>query len=347
MARTITRPQFEALRTAAPVAEWQDLPASHALASLKGRHVVTARRSTVDVLVRLGLAEVAVGAVCEETGRPWNEVHVLTPAGEAIAASLEEGGPLVALDRITEAVAAQTTTPEATPEPAATPGDVIRPGVTIRKDGRTQWTVERDGHMGVIFDEGGMTRGRWAAWSPFAATRHNIAAFTHNAEEAVDAILATLPARVSTLAKASGHTPADIVDEAGTLADEWASQGPRAVFRTAVVADEAELSGPAALVVLEALAARTVEGPAAEAAPVPGEPEWRTLKGVQVPFFLYGEEHEGGRFAPAGDRKRVTGVPLLITRLWVDHGMRYGQDASGRELYLWGAATKHWIAPAR
>ncbi|AIV35583.1 hypothetical protein [Streptomyces sp. CCM_MD2014] len=346
MARTITRPQFEALRTAAPVTEWQDLPASHALASLKDRRAVVARRSTVDVLVRLGLVELADGAVSEETGRPWNRIHALTPAGEAIAASLEEGGPLVTLDRIAEAVAAQATTP-ATPAPAVTPGDVIRPGVTIRKDGRMQWTVERDGHMGVIFDEGGMSRGRWAAWSPFAATRHNIAAFTHNAEEAVDAILATLPARVSTLAKASGHTPADIVDEAGTLADEWASQGPRAVFRTAVIADEAELSGPAALAVLEALAARAAEETAAEAAPVPGEPEWRTLKGVQVPFFLYGEEREGGRFAPAGDRKQVTGQPLRVVRLWMSGDIRYGEDETGRELYLWGAASKFWAAPAR
>ena len=350
MARTITRTQFEALRTAAPVAEWQDLPATHALAVLKDRCAVAARRNTVDVLVRLGLVEVAEGDVSEETGRPSNRIYALTPAGEVIAATLEEGGPLVTLDRIAEAVAAQAAAPAAQ-GPAATPGDVVRPGVTIRKDGRMQWTVERDGHMGVIFDENGMQRGRWAAWSPFARTPHSIAAFTDNAEEAVDAILATLPVRVSALAKASGHTPADIVDEAGALADEWASQGPRAVFRTAVVADEAELSGPAALVVLEALATRAAEtpaeAPAEEAAPVPGEPEWRTLKGVQAPFFLYGEEREGGRFAPAGDRKRVTGVPLLITRLWVDHGMRYGEDATGRELYLWGAATKHWIAPAR
>ncbi|MFC8332767.1 hypothetical protein [Streptomyces olivaceus] len=232
------------------------------------------------------------------------------------------------------------------PEPAATPGDVVRPGVTIRKDGRMQWTVERDGHMGVIFDEGGMTRGRWAAWSPFAATRHNIAVFTHNAEEAVDAILATLPARVSTLAMASGHTPADIVDEAGNLADEWASQGPRAVFRTAVIADEAELSGPAALAVLEALATRAAEETAAEAAPVPAEPEWRTLKGVQVPFLLYGEE-QGGRFTPARDRKQVTGQPLRIVRLWTRGDIRHGEDETGRELYLWGAATKYWTAPAR
>ncbi|QPL14132.1 hypothetical protein QEH48_gp103 [Streptomyces phage TurkishDelight] len=237
----------------------------------------------------------------------------------------------------------------ATATTVQTPGDVTRPGVKIRKDGRMKWTVERDGQMGVIFDEEGMKRGRWAAWSPFAATRHNMAAFTNDPEEAVDAILATLPVRVSTVAEAAGVATADVLDEAADLAAEWIGQGHRAVFRTMVQGGNTELTGPAALVILEALAARAAEAsapePAEEAAPAPGEPEWRTLKGMEAPFFLYGEEREGGHFAPAGDRKRVTGRPLRIVRLWSDRGLRYGEDGNGRELYLWGAATKFWTAP--
>lgn len=232
---------------------------------------------------------------------------------------------------------------------ATTPGDVVRAGVKIRKDGRSQWSVERDGHMGVIFDEAGMKRGRWAAWSPFARTKHSIAAFTNDAEEAVDVILATLPARVSTVAQLAGVTVAEVLDEAATLAAEWADQGHRAVFRTPVAGGTTELSGPAVLVILEALAARTAQAPAQkpaeEAALAPGEPEWRTLKGVQAPFFLFGEEREGGRFAPAADRKQVTGMPLRIVRLWMDRGLRYGEDEAGRELKLYGSATKFWTAP--
>lgn len=382
---------------------------------------------------------------------------------------------------------------------AQTPGDVIRPGVKIRKDGRMKWTVTRDGHMGVIFDEEGMKRGRWAAWSPFAGTRQNMTLFTHDAEEAVDSILATLPVRVSTLAKAADVAPADVLEEAAALATEWADQGERAVFRTAVRGARTELSGPAALVILEALATRTTaaartpgdvvrpgvaigkrdhqnawtverdghvavvwddegtkdgaergrwvawspfartwnglaaptddaeeavdaalatlpalvstvataagvsfgdalkevallaaawweddhqrrvfnpkvldgdaeitgpaalalaerlaartaeaaaEEPAEGAAPTPGEPEWRTLKGMEAPFFLYGAEQEDGRWFPSGDRKQVTGQPLRITRAWTDRGLRYAEDETGRELYLHGAAAKFWAAPA-
>ncbi|MFD6128639.1 hypothetical protein ACFWC2_14435 [Streptomyces diastaticus] len=343
MPRTISRPQAEALRTAAPITEWQDLPDTHPLARLKARRAITARRSTVDVLKRLGLAEDAEAGTNETTGRPWTVVTALTPAGEALAATLEEGGPLPTLDAVATAVAAHTA-PAAADQPA-TPGDVVRPGVTIRRDGRSQWTVERDGHMGVIHDEKGMTRGRWAAWSPFARTRHGIVAFTSDPAEAVDAILVSLPVLISTLAAASGRTVADILNEASTLAAEWADQGPRAVFRSMVVDGEALLNGPAVLVILDALATRATETPAEEPAPVPAEPEWRTLKGLAAPFYLWGAEGERG-WRPAGDRKQCTGTPLRIERTWMRAGIRYAEDATGRELYLWGAAAKHWAAPA-
>ncbi|MBT2492366.1 hypothetical protein J7E96_28420 [Streptomyces sp. ISL-96] len=73
-------------------------------------------------------------------------------------------------------------------------------------------------------------------------------------------------------------------------------------------------------------------------------PEWRTLKGMEAPFHLYGEEGADG-FRPASDRKQCTGEPLTITRTWMAHGTRYAQDATGRECRLWGAATRYWVAP--
>ncbi|MGV2914584.1 hypothetical protein [Streptomyces alfalfae] len=228
---------------------------------------------------------------------------------------------------------------------AQTPADVVRPGVTIRQRSAMEWTIERAGHMGVLFDEEGMKRGRWCAWSPFAGTHKGIVLFTDSAEEAVDAVLATLPALASTLAETAGVTIADVLAEAAVLTQEWADQPRRLVLHAKVLPGDAELSGPAALVILEALASRAAK-PAEEAAPVPGEPEWRTLKGVQAPFFLYGEERPGV-FSPAGDRKRVTGQPLRITRVWSERGMRRAEDENGRELYLWGAAAKYWVALPR
>ncbi|WP_406501571.1 hypothetical protein OHA04_27515 [Streptomyces sp. NBC_01590] len=74
-------------------------------------------------------------------------------------------------------------------------------------------------------------------------------------------------------------------------------------------------------------------------------PEWRTLKGLETPFLLYGEESDG-RFHPANDRKQCTGEPLVITRTWMSSGTRYGEDSGGREIHLWGVATKYWVAPA-
>ncbi|MCY0957702.1 hypothetical protein [Streptomyces sp. H27-H5] len=73
-------------------------------------------------------------------------------------------------------------------------------------------------------------------------------------------------------------------------------------------------------------------------------PEWRTLKGMEAPFLLYGEDTADG-FAPANNRKQCTGEPLLITRSWTETGTRYAEDATGRKCHLWGTATKYWVAP--
>lgn len=148
-----------------------------------------------------------------------------------------------------------------------TPGDVTRYGVRIRKDGPSKWTVERDGCKGVIFNEARMNRGRWAAWSPFADTPHHIAAFTDDPEKAVDAILATLPVRVSTLAAEAGVPCEDVLSEAARLCARWSGIGRSAVFCTRVQGGSTEIAGGAALVIREALAARTAKEPAA------GEPE--------------------------------------------------------------------------
>jgi hypothetical protein len=92
------------------------------------------------------------------------------------------------------------------------------------------------------------------------------------------------------------------------------------------------------------------EGQADEDEEAPAElpgPQWGTLKGFTAPFRLWGEEREGGRFAPAFNRKEVTGEPLEIVEVWTtERGTaRHGRDASGREIHLYGAATRFWAAP--
>ncbi|MFU0240411.1 hypothetical protein ACKI1J_32320 [Streptomyces scabiei] len=159
-----------------------------------------------------------------------------------------------------------------TPAAPATPGEVVRPGVMIREveHGSARWTVERDRHSGAIFEEQGTDRGRWAAWSPFAHAWRGIAAQTDDAEEAVDAILATLPALASTVATSAGVTTGDVLEQAAALAPAWKGQGRGGVFLPTVLEGDAELTGPAVLALLEALAARAAEasaqGPAEETA---------------------------------------------------------------------------------
>ncbi|MCF3960299.1 hypothetical protein [Streptomyces fuscigenes] len=225
-----------------------------------------------------------------------------------------------------------------------TPADVTRPGVTTWKDGSMTWAVERAGVMGVIYDEKGMKRGRWAVWSPNASRPGGILTFTDDVEEAVDALLATLPAKASTVAETAGATVADVLDEAANLTADWVGRGRRAVFQTPPQDGDAVLTGPAVTVIRETLAARTEGTATPPAEPTPGQPEWRTLKGLAAPFFLYGFER-GGHWHPAGDRKQVTGQPLRITRVWMSRGLRHAEDETGRELSLFGAAGKYWTAP--
>lgn len=124
--KTLSRPQFEALRKAAPVEEWQDLPEDHALYCLRDRKAVTAQANTIKVLVSLGLVELAEGAISEKTGEPWNSIWALTRAGELIAITMEYGGDLTSLSYI-DFVVTQTT--EETPEDAIVTEPQLKPAV--------------------------------------------------------------------------------------------------------------------------------------------------------------------------------------------------------------------------
>ncbi|MEU1592730.1 hypothetical protein ABZ468_07685 [Streptomyces sp. NPDC005708] len=73
--------------------------------------------------------------------------------------------------------------------------------------------------------------------------------------------------------------------------------------------------------------------------PAPPAPQWRTLKGITGPFFIWMESDD--RFA--SDRKQCTGAPVKFTRWWME-GTRVGETEDGRKIRLWGVATKYWVA---
>lgn len=225
----------------------------------------------------------------------------------------------------------------------ATPAGVTRTdGVKAVTNGRGKYAVQREGEvMGTIWDEGAeMARGRYAAWSPFGAGRNGSLGFFHSPAEAVDAVVNAWPPILADIANEAGASLADATAAADALADDWEGSGQR-VYRTAIRGAQAKLTAEAAAAIRETLTA-----PAAPTVPEqPAAPQWRTLKGIDTPFHLYGQEGVHG-FRVAGDRKQCTGQPLLITRIWMDGGMRYGEDASGRQVYLGGAATRYWVAPA-
>jgi hypothetical protein len=74
-----------------------------------------------------------------------------------------------------------------------------------------------------------------------------------------------------------------------------------------------------------------------------GKPQWRTLKGIEAPFQLYGSQ-SGNWFRPAGDRKQCHGFPLEMVRTWAEASARYAEDAEGTRHSLGGLATRYWIA---
>ncbi|MFE0056086.1 hypothetical protein [Streptomyces sp. NPDC059003] len=191
-------------------------------------------------------------------------------------------------------------------------------------------------HIGVIFDEtaAGLRRRPFAAWSLKAGLRNGIVGFYNSLQEAADAIDALHPRSGEDLARALGISLAEVLDAADELATRWQAKGPHAVYLAPVTDDDAELTGQAAL----ALRKQHEKAQASQS------PQWRTLKGMKLPFQILGEETERG-FRPANDRTRPTGQPLTIIALRTEHSLRYGKDASGREIPLYGVASKYWVIP--
>jgi len=212
-------------------------------------------------------------------------------------------------------------------------------GVTVRPDGRGKWTVHRGrDFLGTIHDEGSeMKRGRYAAWSPFAGP--DGAGFHHEAGDAVEAVFQAWPVTVAEIVSETGRLAVDILAIAEAITVAWNAEGRRAVLRIASARGaRTKMTRECAAEVIAVLTAEAAEVPA---------PEWRTLKGLEGPFLIWGEDiADGAGFRAAPDRKRVTGEPLKIVRTWMQ-GTRYGEDERGRIIHLWGVATKYWAAPAR
>ncbi|MEV7157268.1 hypothetical protein AB0N77_22015 [Streptomyces misionensis] len=242
---------------------------------------------------------------------------------------------------------------EETPAEPATPADVVRTdGVQVKTDGRGKWIVVRGGDfLGTIFDEGPeMKRGRFAGWSPYAGTPGNVTAFTDDPAEVVESIVQVWPVTAAEVVAQTGASLDDVLATAEQVTEEWQATGRRAVLRIAAAKGAAtKMTREASAEIAARLATSAAEEPAVEeAAPaeLPG-PEWGTLKGFEAPFRLWGQEREGGRFAPCFDRKQVMGEPLVIVEVWTTQRgtARHGRDANGREIHLYGAATRFWRAP--
>ncbi|MFI9206483.1 hypothetical protein, partial [Streptomyces sp. NPDC053048] len=123
-----------------------------------------------------------------------------------------------------------------------------------------------------------------------------------------------------------------IFDETPARLDRggWAAWSPKASRRDGVVGFFTTKEAAALAI------ARTWGLCLAEAA------EWRTLKGVATPFFVYGDVQDDGRVWLARDPKRLTGTPVKVVRLTTEGGSRYGYTASGQQIYFGGTAAKVW-----
>jgi hypothetical protein len=109
-AKTLTRPQFEALRTA----ELYDGEVPPSGTPLIDEYLVSARANTVRSLLRLGLVrEIVIRSGIEQEEHVF---PVLTYAGELIRATMEPGGDLVRLDTVAAYVADAGPRPERRPE---------------------------------------------------------------------------------------------------------------------------------------------------------------------------------------------------------------------------------------
>jgi hypothetical protein len=136
VSRKITRPQYEALRTAALFGEDLLSPVD----ALRGRLVVDARPNTAAVLIRLGVAEEVQGQT------------VLTNAGELLAATMVYGGDLPTLDTVAYYVA------NAAHRPAAVADGTYRPSVAGARTLREAGELWLDGKHVTAGVEGNGTR---------------------------------------------------------------------------------------------------------------------------------------------------------------------------------------------
>lgn len=265
-------------------------------------------------------------------------------------------------------VSAPGLTPSA--EAPATPADVTRTDdVKVHRDGRGKWNVRRGRDiLGVIWDEGRMARGRFATWSPYAATPGGVAGFFNDPAAAVEAIVDLWPTTPGDIARETGAPLGEVIEHVDVLAEEWSTQGRR-VYRTAIRGAAAKLTREADATVRVHMGlpsaryalplgsdARTWPrfhrhdaavrhaasyGMTADAV-IDTAPQWRTLTDLVAPFQLWGQE-AGGEFQPADDPTACSGEPVTITLTW--NGTRHGQDSAGREVRLGGPAARFWAAP--
>lgn len=152
-----------------------------------------------------------------------------------------------------EVAAAQAPATTRAVAPAATPADVVRhDDVKVLPDGRGKWTVERGADfLGTIWDEGSrMSRGQYAAWSPYLPA----AGFFTTPAAAVDAIVDAWPPSLADLAKETGAPLDTVAALAAQLAEEQEAAGQR-VYRTATRGAAARVSFEAAAWIREALGA--------------------------------------------------------------------------------------------
>ncbi|MGW0889293.1 hypothetical protein ACWDYA_14145, partial [Micrococcus luteus] len=147
----------------------------------------------------------------------------------------------------------------------ATPADVVRTdGVTVKADGRGKWIVVRGGDfLGTIFDEGPqMKRGRFAGWSPYAGTKHNTTAFSHDPEAVVDSVVQAWPVTAADVVAQTGASLDDVLATAEAVTEEWQADGRRAVLRITAAKEAAtKMTREAAVEVAARLTAPAAEEP--------------------------------------------------------------------------------------
>lgn len=75
-------------------------------------------------------------------------------------------------------------------------------------------------------------------------------------------------------------------------------------------------------------------------------PKWRTLKGIRLPFTVYGTANDDrGTLRPAQDRQQPSGAPFTVVTLETRPGSRTGTTDTGLNINFGGLATKVWVIP--